>query len=51
MATTLLKSAQEAQQQKDFVGLRESVMRLWQLLPPDEVQAAKEQGMRSGLKG
>ena len=49
-ARTLLTQAEAAHARNDFPALRDAVNQLWNLQPPDQVQAAKDQAMRSGLK-
>ncbi|HVT81111.1 MAG TPA: Hsp70 family protein [Phycisphaerae bacterium] len=50
-ARVWLQKAEAAAQRDDFPGLRDAIRKLWALQPPDQVEAAKEQAMRSGLKG
>jgi hypothetical protein len=49
-STRLLAQARQMREARDLPGLRIAVHQLNALLPPDEVEAAKEQSMRSGLK-
>ncbi|HWE94928.1 MAG TPA: Hsp70 family protein [Tepidisphaeraceae bacterium] len=45
-----IKSADAAAARNDLSGLRSAVMELEKLWPPDQLEAAKEQAMQSGLK-
>ncbi len=50
-SATWLAKADEAASRNDLDSLRTAVRRLWELMPPDRVEAAKDQAMQSGLKG
>ena len=45
-----IKKAEEASARDNFPALREAIEQLWVLQPPDQLEAAREQAMRSGLK-
>ncbi len=45
-----LQKADDASQRDDFPSLREAIQHLWLLQPPDQVEASRDQAMRSGLK-
>ena len=45
-----LAKAETARECRNLPALRDAVGHLWNLQPPDEVEQAKDQAMRSGLK-
>jgi molecular chaperone DnaK len=49
-AAALLKEAAVAQAQQNLPALRNAIVQLWRLQPPDQADAAREQQMQSGLK-
>jgi hypothetical protein len=49
-ADKLIKSADVAATRSDIPALREAVLELQKLVPPDQLAAAREQAMQSGLK-
>lgn len=49
-AATWLSKAEKAEEQQNFAELRNAVIRAYNLLPPDQVEAAREQAAQSGLR-
>jgi hypothetical protein len=49
-ATHWMEKAQSAHEKNDFPSLRTAIQEIWKLVPPDQVETAKEQAMNSGLK-
>jgi molecular chaperone DnaK len=50
-ASTWIAKAEQAESQQDLPELRRAVNRAWALLPPDQIESAKEQAAQSGLRG
>jgi len=49
-ADVWLKAAEEAERSQHLPALRDAVIKVWEMQPPDQVELSKQQAAQSGLR-